>query len=255
MYCSAYDIKAFYNSRLGRIVRRIMQERIAEFWPDLHGLRVMGFGYPVPFMRAYADKAERVFNVMPAYMGVHPWPHDGKNLVALAEETQIPLETSSVDRLLLIHALEFSEQMPATLQEMYRILKPNGRMLVIVPNRAGLWARAEWSPMGQGTPYSLTQICTYLKNNMFVQERTEEALFMPPYKSSMFIKSAHLFERYGQALLPFAAGLHMVEASKQIYARYDSPSGNRAPVTKGRRILPGMQPASARLSDPRIKIK
>lgn len=246
MYCSAYDIKAFYTSRLGRIVRRVMQERIQAFWPDVHGLRVMGYGYSVPYMRMFMDGAERVFNVMPSYMGVHPWPHDGKNLVCLADETQMPLETSSVDRILLIHALEFSEQMPATLQEMYRILKPNGRMLVIVPNRAGLWAHAESTPMGQGTPYSLTQICTYLKGNMFIQERTEEALFMPPYKSTMLMKSAGMFERYGQTLLPFAAGLHMVEASKQIYARPSIPSGNKAPVTTGRgRALGGMRPASA----------
>jgi len=224
-----------------------MQARITEFWPDLHGLRVMGYGYPLPYMRGYKANAERIFAVMPDFMGVHAWPHDGKNLVALAAEAELPIESASIDRLLLIHALEFSEQMHISLQELYRILKPNGRMLVIVPNRAGLWARAEWSPMGQGTPYSLTQICTYLKDNKFVQERTEESLFVPPNKSSMLLKSAHLFERYGQRFLPFAAGFHMVEVSKQIYARPNIPSGNKAPVTKGARAMAGLRPAGAAL--------
>lgn len=239
MHVSAYDIKAFYTSRMGRIVRRVMQDRIRQFWPDMHGLRVMGYGYSVPYLRMLAEQAERGFSVMPAGMGVHSWPHDGKNLVCLAEETQLPIETSSVDRLLLVHALEFSEQMPAVLAEMYRILKPNGRMLVMVPNRAGFWARAEWSPLGQGTPYSLTQIGAYLKANMFIVERTEEALFMPPYKSAMLMKSAGIFERYGQKFLPFAAGVHMVEASKQIYARPMNPRGNKAPVTRAKPLFAG----------------
>lgn len=66
MQASAYDIKAFYTSRIGRIVRRIMQERIREIWPDLHGFRVMGYGYPVPYMRMFMEEAERIFTVMPA---------------------------------------------------------------------------------------------------------------------------------------------------------------------------------------------
>jgi len=241
MQASAYDIKAFYTSRIARIVRRIMQERIREIWPDLHGFRVMGYGYPVPYMRMFMEEAERIFTVMPAAQGAHPWPHDMKNLVAVAEETEIPIETASVDRILMMHALEYSAQMHLNLAEMYRILKPNGRILLVVPNRAGMWAHAEWSPLGQGTPYSVTQLSHYLRENKFIQERVEEALFMPPYKTSMILKSASTFESLGKTFLPFVAGLHMVEASKQIYAR-TGPSGGSKVAVRSRGLFGGARP-------------
>ncbi len=244
MYSSAYDFKAFYNRKIGRIVRRIMQERIGEFWPDVHGLRVMGYGYPTPYLRAFMASAERVFAVMPAGQGAHSWPHDGKNLVSVSEETEIPLESESVDRILMVHALEFSELMQPNLKEIYRILKPNGRLLVIVPNRTGLWSRAEWSPMGQGTPYSASQINFYLKDNLFVHERTEEALFMPPYKLSMLMKSAGWFEYLGKTFMPFAAGVHMVEVSKQVYARPIDGGGSKVRV-RGRGLFGGLRPTPA----------
>lgn len=243
MQATAYDIKAFYASRIGRIVRRIMQERIREVWPDLHGLRVMGYGYPVPYMRMFMAEAERIFNIMPAAQGAHHWPHDHKNMVAVAEETEIPLETSSVDRILMMHALEYSPQMHHNLAEMYRVLKPNGRILLVVPNRAGMWAHAEWSPLGQGTPYSVTQLTHYLHENKFIQERVEEALFMPPYKVQMVMKSAGLFERLGKTFMPFVAGLHMVEASKQIYARPPHSGGSKVAV-RARGLFGGTRPAA-----------
>jgi SAM-dependent methyltransferase len=238
MYSNAYDIKAFYNLKIGRIVRRVMQQRIREFWPDTHGLRIMGHGYPAPYMRMFLNDSERVFGIMPARQGAHNWPPDDKNLIALSEETEIPVETSSVDRVLMIHSLEFTEFMQASLHEIWRVLKGNGRLLVVVPNRAGLWARADWSPLGQGTPYSVSQICHYLKDNRFIHERTEEALFMPPYKSSMLMKSAGTFEYMGRSFLPFAAGMHMVEASKQIYARPTDQGGSKVSV-RGRGLFGG----------------
>lgn len=244
LYSSAYDFKSFYNRKIGRIVRRMIRERILEFWPDAKGLQVMGYGYAVPYLRVFEEQAERIFAIMPAAQGAHGWPHEGKNLVAVSEETEIPLPTESVDRILMIHALEFSEMMQPNLKEMYRILKPNGRLLVIVPNRSGLWARAEWSPFGQGTPYSAAQLSYYLKENLFVHERTEEALFMPPYKSSSLMKSAGWFEYLGKTFLPFAAGVHMVEVSKQIYARPNDGGGSKVRV-RGRGMFGGLRPATA----------
>ncbi|MGB4056532.1 MAG: methyltransferase domain-containing protein [Alphaproteobacteria bacterium] len=236
MYRSAYDLKAFYNTKVGRVVRRVLQERIREFWPDIRGQRVLGCGYSTPYLRLFMEEAERVMGLMPAGQGAHHWPinHPGndKNLVCLAEETEIPFETSSIDRVLLVHSLEFSGHLQQSLAEIYRVLKANGRILVIVPNRAGFWARADWSPFGQGTPYSAAQITLYLRDNQFVHERTEEALFMPPIKFAPFLKSSGVFEKIGRNYLPFASGVHMVEASKQIYAKADPGRGSKVLVRR-----------------------
>lgn len=239
MYRSAYDLKAFYNSKVGRVVRRALQRRIRQFWPDVSTMRVMGCGYATPYLRVFMGEAERVFSIMPAGQGAHHWPQTGdeKNLVCLSEEGELPIENSSVDRIILMHSLEFAELLQPTLQEIYRVLKANGRLLVIVPNRSGFWARADWSPFGQGTPYSVSQLCYYLRDNSFVHERTEEALFMPPFKDGVMLKFAGLFEMIGPYVLPFMSGVHMVEASKQLFAGADRVTGSKIKV-RGRAFMP-----------------
>ncbi len=242
---SVYDLRVFYTSRIGRVVRRVLRERILEFWPDTKGLRVMGCGYATPYLRSFLEGSERVFAVMPGSMGAHCWPYknDGeRNLVCLALESELPVETSSVDRILLVHNLEFAGSLHASLQEIWRILKPTGRLLVIVPSRAGFWARADWSPFGQGTPFSAVQICNHLRDAQFMHEKTEEALFMPPLKFSLILKSAGIFERIGRRFLPLGAGVHIIEATKQQYARAGMDGGSAVAV-RTRRFMP--RPAAA----------
>src|SRR5690349_12185418 len=106
MFGSVYDLKAFYSSGPGRLVRRLIRQRIREMWPDQTGLRILGVGYAVPYLRGISDNAERMFALMPPARGVHAWPEGEKNLAALAGEAEWPLETESVDRILLIHSLE-----------------------------------------------------------------------------------------------------------------------------------------------------
>lgn len=228
MHLTAYDLKRFYNTLGGRIMRRIVREKIRSFWPDSHGLRVMGMGYAMPYLRPFTDTADRTFGIMPAWQGVHHWPDDGKNVMCLADESDLPLETNSVDRILVIHSLEFSGYLKPSFEEMWRVLKSSGRILIVVPNRMGLWARAEWSPLGQGTPFSARQVEQALRDNLFVHERTEKALFVPPFKNEFFLRSAEYFEKVGPYLYPALGGLHFVEASKQIYAG----TGRTARVTQ-----------------------
>lgn len=247
MYRSVYDLKSFYNSKTGRVVRRVLQSRIRDMWPDLNGLCLMGSGYATPYLRMYMGEAERVFGVMPAGQGVHSWPPDDKNLVCLSEAGELPIESNSIDRAILIHSLEFSEMLQPALQEIWRVLKSDGRILVVVPRRAGLWARADWSPFGQGTPYSAGQIQYFLHDNLFVHERSEEALFMPPLRFPFVLKSAGFFEQIGR-YIPFMAGVHIVEASKQLYARADKGSGSKIRV-RGRNFIPRPAPQSFRKQD------
>ncbi|MCB1783462.1 MAG: methyltransferase domain-containing protein [Alphaproteobacteria bacterium] len=247
MYRSVYDLKTFYTSPAGLGVQRILQKHIESFWPDVKNLRIMGCGYALPYLQYFRDQqAERVFAMMPAGQGAHQWPEDAKNLVFLSDESAIPLENSSVDRIILIHDLECNEHLQSHLSEIWRILKANGRLLVIVPNRTGFWARADWSPFGHGSPFSLPQLCHSLRDNLFVQERTESALFLLPLPMKIIMRSAIFWEHMGKIVWPFLGGVHIVEASKQIYAGVDRTPGSKVPARL--RGLIGARPATPGLS-------
>ena len=228
MVPSVYDLREFYKTRRGRIVRRVLVERIRDLWPDVHGLRVMGAGYAVPYLRGLLEEAERGFSVMYDGGGVHEWPLNEANLVCLSEEGGLPFETNSVDRIVVMHGVEFSDRAAAALEEIWRVLKSNGRMLVVVPHRGGFWSRADKTPFGHGTPYSGRQIKGLLRQCLFVHERSCGALYLPPFLSG--VRGMRWFERFGQRFLPFGAGVHIVEVSKQLYAEARPGGGSRVGV-------------------------
>ncbi len=238
MIPSAYHLRNFYKSLGGRIVRRLIRERLTAMWPDAKHLRILGAGYAAPYLKPYMDESERTICAMFTGQGVHHWPDDGENLTCLTDEADLPFETNSIDRILLIHSLEFTGFLKPAFEELWRVLKSNGRMIVVVPNRIGLWARADWTPFGRGTPYSSGQVEDFLRENLFIPERTERALFIPPFKSQTLLRSAGLWENIGQKLCPAMGGLIFVEASKQIYA--GTGKMDRAP-----RSLPVKNTASA----------
>lgn len=218
MIPSAYQLRDFYKTLGGRIVRRLIRERIETMWPDVRFMRILGVGYAAPYMPYFRGKAERSVCVMFKGQGVHHWPDDAPNLTCLSDESDLPFETNSVDRIILIHSLEFTGFVKPAFEELWRILKSNGRILVIVPNRIGLWARADWTPFGRGAPYSARQVEDFLTENLFIPEKTERGLFIPPFKSQTLLRSAGFWEKLGTRLCPAMGGLIFVEASKQIYA-------------------------------------
>ena len=230
MYPSVYDLREFYASRRGRGVRRILGARIRDVFSDVHGLRVMGCGYGVPYLSGFVEEADRVCGVMFSGGGVHVWPEDDGNLICLADGYGLPFETNSVDRIVVVHGVEFSDSVGEMLSEIWRVLKSNGRVVFVVPNRGGFWARGDRTPFGQGAVYSLAQVKRLLRHHAFVYERSLGALYLPPWFS--FSKSLRWFERFGQRFLPFGAGVHIVEVSKQLYADARPSGGSKVGVGK-----------------------
>lgn len=246
MRSAIQDLQSFYNSDIGSIVREVISERVREFWLDVHGHRLLGGGYVTPYMDIFKDdNFERRFLMMSGEQGACLWPAQEKNTVFMSTETMMPLEHASVDRVLLVHHLESCVDVKASLQEIWRVLKANGRVLVVVPNRMGAWAHADWSPFGRGMPYTLSQLCGVFQDCRFVHERHKGGLFMLPIPDSpVMMKASRVMERMGRSVVPFVAGVHIVEFSKQIYARAGDSGTGSAVVTKAKAVLSG-QPKPA----------
>ncbi len=248
MHTDIVDLREFYETSLGQAARRMIRRRIRLIWPDVRGQIVLGLGFATPYLRSFREEADRVVALMPATQGVGFWPPEGPGLVALGDEGDLPFGDMTIDRVLLVHGLEGTEQLRPMMREIWRVLAGGGRVLAVVPNRRGLWARADWTPFGHGFPYSPSQLKQVMREAMFVPERTEHALFIPPLKSRMLLRSAPAWEEIGSRWFKAFAGVTMIEASKQIFAAATPRRAVQQPV-KRRLIVPlpgGAAPAARR---------
>jgi len=220
MHLDVIDLRNFYyRSALGRSAQRIIRDELVAWWPDVKGQTVAGFGFAVPLLRPFMDDARRLLGLMPGPQGVMPWPAGMPNVSVLCQEMLWPIETGSIDRLVVMHGLETSENPTALLEECWRALGPGGSAVFIVPNRAGIWSRSDNTPFGYGRPYSMGQLEAQLRKHRFVTERSRSALYVPPSDKRFWRKSAATLEKLGHQLPFFATGgVLMVEVTKQMAA-------------------------------------
>lgn len=218
MYSDVVDLQEFYESPTGQTVRRLLCAQVRAIWPSLAGERVLALGYAVPLLRDWALDAATVAAMMPAEQGVAYWPREGPNVSVLVDSSNLPLEDQSIDRVVVMHGLEGASAPQSLLREIWRVMRGQGRLLMIVANRRGLWAHGDSTPFGVGRPYSSSQIRDFLRDEGFLAERVWRALYMPPTDSRLVMSMADWFERYGRICFPGFGGVLMLEAGKQIFA-------------------------------------
>lgn len=222
------DLRDFYASDLGATARRLLTHRLRAHWRDLADMNVVGFGFASAYLNGWRAQTHSTICLMPDRLGVIHWPTEGLNAAALMNETAIPLPESSIDRALIVHGLEMTDTPEDLLRGIWRVLKPGGRLLVVVPNRRGMWARFDHTPFGQGRPFSRGQLTKYLRDAMFQPEAWSTALFAPPTSTTLFRRSATAWERLGMRFWPAFAGVLVVEATKQVYGAVLDREGKRA---------------------------
>src|SRR5882757_955717 len=117
MSLDVVDLRNFYAQQLGMVARRFVGRGIRMRWSDTRAQRIAGIGYATPYLGLFREEAERCLAFMPAAQGVVKWPSARPTLTALVEEFELPLPDAAVDRVLLVHALEMSNDPTALLRE------------------------------------------------------------------------------------------------------------------------------------------
>jgi SAM-dependent methyltransferase len=175
---------SFYATPRGVVAGGLVRERLRALWPSLDGMSVLGVGYASPYVRVWTGSARRCVvavptQIAPTDVGTVRWPTISGNLTCTAEEDALPFADLSFDRVLLVHGIEAADNARAMLREVWRVLKDDGRLMVVAPNAA---------------------------------------LFMPPVKLRMMLRSAQAWETGGRYLAPHLAGVTITEAVKDVYA-------------------------------------
>jgi SAM-dependent methyltransferase len=221
------DFREFYASSRGNTAAALIRQQLAGLTQAKSGETVMGLGYATPFLETISDDVVSLSFMMARQGVIH-------NRSALVDEVDLPLLESMVDVALVVHGLEHAETPLEMLQEVWRVLAPQGSMILVVPNRRGLWAASESTPFGHGQPFSNGQISSLLRDAKFTTTRWRSALYLPPFRNEAVLKTAKSFDAIGYRMLNRFAGVTIVEAMKQVYA---FSSGKRA-----RRLVPRFRP-------------
>ncbi|WP_417496928.1 class I SAM-dependent methyltransferase [Maricaulis sp.] len=219
----ALELDRFYRSRQGLVAREMIGRRLTAIWPDAKDLDLLGLGFATPYLEPYRSSARRSICFMPAAQGavVATGACSG---IALGDETHLPFPEALFDRVLLVHALEEADSLQATLREIWRVLAPEGRVVIVTAARSGIWAWLDSTPFGHGRPFSRAQLSQLLDDALFEPTAWSRALYTPPWKWSTQTRIARMWEETGERVWPALGGVILVEAVKRTMALRPRPS-------------------------------
>lgn len=246
MRMDVVDLARFYRTALGGAVEATFAARVTALWSDAALGRVLGAGYAPPVLERLRPRAERCVWMAPAEAGGHIWPSGEPSATALTEERHFPVRDNLFDRVVLLHALEDAASPLSVLREVWRVLAPEGRLILIVTRRLSLWAAFESTPFGRGRPFSVLQLKELMENAMFEVTATSRALHFPPFDAGFITRRAELWERAASAGLPIAAGAILMEAIKRVGARPPRGTGLAPAFVRIVRPAPAPVPATGR---------
>ena len=218
MFADLDSLQKFYQTPCGDTAQRLLNLHVARIWGNLKGDAVLTLGYSAPLLQGLSRRTSSLFAFAPFGQGAVSWPLSGPNRVALIDPCHLPLPDQSIDRVLMLHMLEGAADPESVLAETWRVMKGNGKLLMVVPNRMGIWAHSEETPFGTGHPYSAGQIRSLLQKQQFSVDCTACALYMPPCSSRLGLSLAAPIEKVAARLFPAFGGVLIVEASKQLLA-------------------------------------
>lgn len=216
MRCDILALQAFHAGPLGRAAAAMAARRAADAWGDCAGLDLLAFGYATPILDVWRPQARRVVAFMPGAQGAEAWPAGGACATCLGEEERLPFPDQSFDRVVAFHLVEEAARPSAVLREIWRILAPEGRLMLVAAHRGGLWARLESSPLGQGRPWSRRQLAALLESALFQPEAWAKALYAPPLSWPAAAGAPEVWEQFGERLWPAFGGLILADAVKRL---------------------------------------
>ena len=234
MHLDVENLNKFYSETiLGQFTKKQIQDSVKKLWGTQIKGQIAGYGFSPPVLSLFLNVKQQMLCLMPGQQGAMPWPEKKTSCTVLVEETSWPIATEAIDRLVVLHGLETSEKLKDLFQEIWRVLAPSARVIFVVPNRSGWWARSEATPFGQGRPYSIRQLKNQLKSNRFQIEQYVTALYAPPLEKIHLFRAAEFLENLGDRFHSrLGAGIIVLEASKQIFAVNAPPQGKEvsAPI-------------------------
>lgn len=218
MNFEATQLQSWYEEPRGRLVVRLVGGAMERLLKENPSERTLGLGFAQPYLDWLRPWTGNAMGAAPAEMGVVLGVTGAANRTAQVRPDALPFPDAWFERVVMVHLLEGTSDPKSALREVWRVLIPGGRILILVANRGGLWARGDTTPFGWGRPYSPRQLRFILEDTLLVPRQWCYALFCPPLKRKLSWRWASAWEKAGNRWFAPLGGVIICEAEKVVYA-------------------------------------
>ncbi len=221
------DTDSYYRTIEGILVADILaaelshQCRLGRIGPPADTNDQLAVGYPFPL---YPSDQSLPPVFMLAETGALAWTGDEGVITACIDSESFPCATDVFKQVFVSHALEYVADKAVFLSEIWRCLKGEGELVIVVPHRRSLWARADKTPFGQGTPFSRRQLKLFLEQAGFDQVQIKHSLYMPPFGTRLPVAMRRRFHMIGRIGWAMFGGVLIAVAKKRLYSPHQQPS-------------------------------
>ena len=218
MYQDFNEYEKFYESELGKNIKYFISLELKKYIYLYKGENFGSFGFSHPFLNFLDNRDIKIFNCYSEKMGIKKDIINSQHANILLEEDRLPIEDLFFNHILCIHYLENSNNLKKTIREIWRVLAPEGRAYIVLPNKKSSWNLSASSPFSSGFGFSKKQIVNILDDNFFETQFISRLIYFPPWNLRLIFKNKFFFEKIGSYFWRFFNGVYLCVVKKRIYA-------------------------------------
>lgn len=210
------SLQDFFGTSAGMLLRRWEAAQMDALLADCAGDSALQLGAPYGSLLRNAPHESRI-------LGVRAHPETASNCakVCLAYEN-LPFREAEFDLIVCVHALEWTENPAQFFSEVFRVLAPEGRLVVLSINPWGPWwlrkkeKLFEHSPQFHFSPLTVSQVKTHCQKYGIV-DRGRFGVYCPSLSDNpQKLARWGWCEKAGDRWWPALANAYMLSAIKKV---------------------------------------
>lgn len=207
----------WYQHVPGKFLVRAEQKELGKLLADCHGQHLLQIGGPGDYFLVGKSAIRHRVRASPyRCSGFH-----GPSVQTQIDE--LPFLPNSVHAVILAHTIEFSKNPQQMLHEVYTILAPEGRLILLSFNPFSLWGLAKLfnkqeNPLCSGHFWSLTHLKHWLKQTGFLITEEKTLFFRPQSSKESVLENLFFLEAAGRVFWSNAGAVNLVVAIKKTIA-------------------------------------
>ena len=209
-------LNEFYSKDLGKIASWFIRQKLIEISDPSSKEKTLCYGFTQPYADLFENKETCLTPFRTSFEGE-----------VVSEYDKFPIRDAQYDKIIAIHAVDHHNFPEEVISEFWRILEPEGKLILVVVNQNGFWKN---SVCNETVGLAESYIKEALSFNKFFTEKIYPCLSFPPIKSLFLIK---LLDFFGRIFIPSKSGILIFECKKKVFA----PKGRTIKITPSLREL------------------